>query len=510
MNDNRKIILNTAILYVKLIFSVLIGLYTSRVILLALGVADYGLYAVVGGVVSLMNFFGTTMLSTSYRFLAIEMGKGEKGNLNKVYNTVFIIHVVLAIFLLLVGETIGCWYVDNFLNVDRTQIPDALFVLHWSLIACGLSVIAVPSNGLLVAREKFLFTAICEIGRMVLKLFMVILLAHYIGNRLRMYAMIICVINLTVPVCNMIYCRIKEQEIVRFRFNQSWKDYKKIFSYCGWIMLGSAACMGQSQGSSIIINLFFNTVMNAAYSVAVQVNGYVQMLVRSLGQATIPQIMKNYGSGNAERSLHLVFVICRYSFFLMIVPVATLIISLDKILVLWLKEPPAYASGFIFFMLINALIYTLECGFDALIQSTGNIKNNQIGFSLIQFMLLPVAYMLYSHGASVYSITIVNIILSVFVILFHCYILQKQTNFTYLEYFSCTIYPAIKVFIVIVGLIILLRYVIKIDNIIVSVLLKSIMAVSSMSFSICYIGLNKIERGYIIKAFKKMSGRILK
>ncbi len=154
-------------------------------------------------------------------------------------------------------------------------------------------------------------------------------------------------------------------------------------------------------------------------------------------------------------------------------------------------------------MLINALIYTLECGFDALIQSTGNIKNNQIGFSLIQFMLLPVAYMLYSHGASVYSITIVNIILSVCVILFHCYILQKQTNFTYLEYFSCTIYPAIKVFIVIVGLIILLRYVIKIDNIIVSVLLKSIMAVSSMSFSICYIGLNKIERGLYHKGIQK-------
>lgn len=502
MNDNRKIILNTAILYVKLVFSVLIGLYTSRVILLALGVADYGLYAVVGGVVSLMNFFGTTMLSTSYRFLAIEMGKGEKGNLNKVYNTVFIIHVVLAIFLLLVGETIGCWYVDNFLNVNRAQIPDALFVLHWSLIACGLSVIAVPSNGLLVAREKFLFTAVCEIGRMVLKLFMVILLAHYIGNRLRMYAMIICVINLTVPVCNMIYCRIKEQEIVRFRFNQSWKDYKKILSYCGWIMLGSAACMGQSQGSSIIINLFFSTVMNAAYSVAVQVNGYVQMLVRSLGQATVPQIMKNYGSGNAERSLHLVFVICRYSFFLMIVPVATLIISLDEILVLWLKEPPAYASGFIFFMLINALIYTLECGFDALIQSTGNIRNNQIGLSLILFMLLPVAYVLYLHGASVYSITVVNIILSVCVILFHCHILQKQTNFTYLEYFKRTIYPAIKIFVVIVGLSILLRYVIKIDNIFVSVFLKSILAVSSMSLSIYYIGLDKIERGYIIRAFR--------
>ena len=190
MNDNKRIIINTAILYIKLVFSVLIGLYTSRIILLALGASDYGLYAVVGGIVSLMNFFGTTMTSTSYRFLAIEIGKGAIGDPNKIYNTVFIIHISLALLLIVIGETIGCWYINNLLNIDSDKIPDALFVLHWSLIACAFSVIAVPSNGLLIAKENFLFSAIFEIGRAILKLIMVILLAYYMGNRLKMFAII--------------------------------------------------------------------------------------------------------------------------------------------------------------------------------------------------------------------------------------------------------------------------------------------------------------------------------
>lgn len=510
MNENKKIAFNTTILYIKLIFSVLIGLYASRIILLALGATDYGLYAVVGGIVSLMNFFGTTMLSTSYRFLAIEMGKGDQGDLNKIYNTVFIIHLALALFLLLIGETLGPWYIKNYLNVDQSRISDALYVLHWSLAACAFSVIAVPSNGLLIAREKFLFTSICEIGRMIFKLCLVIALAHYCGNRLRLFAIIMCIFNLIVPVCNTIYCWLKETSIVQFHINHNKEDYKKILSYCGWIMLGSAAYMGQSQGSSIIINLFFNTVMNAAYSIATQVNGYIQMLVRSLSQATVPQILKNYSGGNKERSFQLVFIICRYSFFIMILPSATLIISLNEILTIWLKNPPEYTSGFIFFMLINAMVYTLECGFDTMIQATGKIRNNQIGISLILFTLLPIAYVLYSHNASVFSITIVNIVLSICIILFHCYILKKQTSFSYLAYLKNTIIPAIKIVSMVSVISILLRNGFIIENLILSIIIKSTIAIMLISLTIYYLGLNKSERQYIITAIKTLNNKIKK
>lgn len=503
MNDNKRIIINTAILYIKLVFSVLIGLYTSRIILLALGASDYGLYAVVGGIVSLMNFFGTTMTSTSYRFLAIEIGKGAQGDPNKIYNTVFIIHISLALLLIVIGETIGCWYINNLLNIDSDKIPDALFVLHWSLIACAFSVIAVPSNGLLIAKENFLFSAIFEIGRAILKLIMVILLAYYMGNRLKMFAIIMFIFNLIIPISNTIYCQIKERSIVKFRINPYKEDYKKILSYCGWTMFGSAACIGQSQGSSVIINLFFSTVMNAAYSIATQVNGYVQMFVRSLAQATVPQIMKNYGSGNQKRSLHLVYTISKLSFFIMLIVTATLFTSLNEILILWLKTPPPYTNGFIFFMLINALVYTLECGFDTMIQATGKIRNNQIGYSLILFTLLPIAYILYSHDATIYSITIVNIILSICIIIFHCYILKKQTEFTCSEYIKETIIPAIKVSVIASCISILLYYNIKLDNIILNITIKSLISILSISIIIYFIGLNTKEHEYATQALRK-------
>lgn len=507
-SDNKRIAYNTMILYVKLALSIIIGLYTSRVVLLALGASDYGLYAVVGGIVMLMNFFGSTMLSTSYRFLAIEMGKGERGDLNRIYNTVFIIHVGLAVLLILLGESVGCWYIENYLNVDKSRIPDALFVLHWSLIAGAFSVLAVPSNGLLIARENFLFTSICEIGRMLFKLGFVIWLAHYFGNRLRVYAVIMCVFNLIVPLSNTIYCQIKERKVVKFHLNKRKQDYKEIFGYCVWNMFGAAASMGQSQGSTIIINLFFTTVMNAAYSIATQVNGYVQMLVRSLGQATVPQIMKNFSAGNQERSLKLVFMICRYTFFMMIIPAATLVISLDEVLKLWLKNPPAYTSGFVFFMLIIPLIYTLECGFDTLIQSTGKIRTNQIGYCLILIMLLPISYLLYKHHASVYSITIVNIFLTVTIVIFHSILLSRMTEFTFTAYLHKTLIPALKVTAIVIPLSVLLKYGLTIDNMILSVLLKSAIAIAVMTLTVYRLGLNKEERKKVVNAVIKVKNKL--
>lgn len=508
-SDNKRIAYNTMILYVKLALSIVIGLYTSRVVLLALGASDYGLYAVVGGIVMLMNFFGSTMLSTSYRFLAIEMGKGERGDLNRIYNTVFIIHVGLAVLLILLGESVGCWYIENYLNVDKSRIPDALFVLHWSLVAGAFSVLAVPSNGLLIARENFLFTSVCEIGRMLFKLGFVIWLAHYFGNRLRVYAVIMCVFNLIVPLSNTIYCQIKERKVVKFHLNKRKKDYKEIFGYCVWNVFGAAASMGQSQGSTIIINLFFTTVMNAAYSIATQVNGYVQMLVRSLGQATVPQIMKNYSAGNQQRSLQLVFMICRYTFFMMIIPAATLIVSLDEVLKLWLKNPPAYTSGFVFFMLINALVYTLECGFDTLIQSTGRIRTNQIGYSLILIMLLPISYVLYKYQASVYSITIVNIFLSACIVVFHSILLSRMTEFTFSAYTHKTLIPALKVAVVVVPLSALLKYGVTINNMLLSVLIKSAIAIVIMTLAVYRLGLDKEEREKVLFAAIKVKNKLM-
>lgn len=497
MNDNKKIALNTIILYLKLIISIIIGLYTSRIILLALGIEDYGLYSVIGGIVTIMNFLGSSMLSTSYRFIAIEMGKGGNGNLNKIYNTVLFIHIILSIFLIILGETVGVYYINNYLNVNPERIPDALFVLHLSLISSAFVVISVPSNGLIIAREKFVFSALVEIGRTVLKLFMIIALSYYIGNKLRMFAVIMAIFNMILPISFSLYTYVKERDVVKFKFNVNFQDYKEIFSYAMWIMFGSLAAMVQTQGAAILVNKFFTLIMNAAYGIASQVNGYVQMLVKSLGQATVPQIMKSYSSGNQKRTMTLVFVISKFSFFLMLFPVASLLISIEDVLKIWLKDVPPYATVFIFFMLINGLIYTLECGFDSAIQATGKIKMSQIGYSIIGLSVFPISYLCYRFGAPVYTIIIVTIFASICNIIFHSYILNKLTDFTFKDYLLHTLKPAMKVLSVVIFISLFIRYGIIIDNIWLSLIVKTSISLLSTFLFIFFIGLNKVERNKI-------------
>lgn len=237
MNDNKRIAFNTTILYLKLIISIIVGLYTSRLVLQALGASDFGLYSVVGGIVTLLNTIGITMSCTSYRYLSVELGKGEYGNINKIYNTILTIHLVLAFLLLLLGGIVGTWYVNNYLNVVEGKHPDALFVLYASLLTTSFYVVSIPSNGLIVAREKFLFTSVVEIIQFLFKLAVIALfLMDYEGNRLKLYAIFMAVAQLIQPVTYTLYCYLYDKVVTKWSFNSCWADYKEIIilhgGYC--------------------------------------------------------------------------------------------------------------------------------------------------------------------------------------------------------------------------------------------------------------------------------------
>ena len=206
-SDNyKKIASNSIILYFRLIITTIIGLYVSRVVLLQLGVDNYGLYAVVGGIVYMMNFLNTTMLATTNRFVAVEIGKGENGNINKILNTSFIIHIILALLLIITAETVGRWYINNYLNITNNRIPDALFVLHFSVIATVFSIISLPFQGLITAKEKFTTRSIIEIISALLKLIFISLLTLYLGNKLRIYSMLMTITILVPTLLFILYC----------------------------------------------------------------------------------------------------------------------------------------------------------------------------------------------------------------------------------------------------------------------------------------------------------------
>ena len=441
-NSNKRIAINTVILYAKLIITIVVSFVTSRLVLQALGASDYGLYNVVGGIVSMLNILGTSMVATSYRYMAVEIGKKDAGNPNKIFNTILFIHLVISVLLLLLGETLGVYYVNNYLNVAVDKLPDALFVLRLSLLTAAFAVITVPSNGLIIAREKFLFTSIVETISAVLKIILIVSLIHMDGNKLRIYALFLAICQLFIPLCYQVYCRIKDKETIKWSFNRNWQDYKSVISFTGWILLGAVAVIGQTQGAAIIINHFFGTVLNAAFGLATQVHAAIGQFTGTLRQAFIPQIMKNQES-NAERSLNLVYNISRYSYLMMNILAIPLMLNMRELLVIWLGDPPEYTEIFINYLLINGMIGNLKAGFDASIQATGKIRLNQVGYSIINLLLLPIIFIAYKLGAPPYANVIIMIGLTIVTVFFQCYIMIRITSFVVSDYFKATLLPSL-------------------------------------------------------------------
>lgn len=501
-SDNKRIVFNSIVLYIKLILSTLIGLYASRVVLNALGASDYGLYNVVGGIVSMMNFLGITMISVTNRFIIVEMGKGEQGNCRKVFNTSLVIHIFLALLLVILGETVGVYYIENVANFAPGKTSDALFVLHMSMLACVFNILYIPYNGLILAREKFVFTSVVEIGRTLLKLTLVIWLATYLGNRLRAYSVIMCIYSVMLPICLFAYCRINDRDIVKWMFNKDKRDYIAILRFAFWIMIGAIASICQIQGSNMIINLFFGTVVNAAFGIATQVNNYVSMFISSFNQAANPQIMKTQGS-NKERSSTLVYATTKFSFLILLIPSFALILNIEYVLKLWLVNVPPFTSVFITLMLITGLINSLGSGFDASIQASGRIRLYQIVYSGVYIIILPIVYFLFQVGMPVITINLLIMAGAVILLVFRIYYLSSLKVITGIDYFHHTFKPCMMVVLTLLPMVILNRFIpYGMEGFTLSLSTSLLWNI----LSVYVIGFNKDEK----KAIKRLAGKVVR
>jgi Na+-driven multidrug efflux pump len=260
---------------------------------------------------------------------------------------------------------------------------------------------------LITAKERFSIIAIVEIIRSSLALGMVILVLYFTGNRLRLYAVLIAGVSIVPPMVYYLYSRFRFPSLVNWKFQKQKRKYEDMLGYSGWIMFGAASNAGEIQGSALIINLFFGTVLNAAFGIANQVNNIVKMFSRSLNQAVIPQITMSYSGGKTDRTIQLVIYTAKYSFLMMLIPSLPILLETDFILKLWLKEVPDHTSIFIKLMIINALITTMNAGVPAAVHATGKIKWFQITTSLLSLLGLPVSFLLFKHGFPPHMILLV-------------------------------------------------------------------------------------------------------
>lgn len=505
-SDNKTILKNSGILYVRLLIISVTGLFTVRYVLLGLGISDFGLYNVVGGIVILLNVLNTAMISTSFRFIAFEMGRGDLTGVNKVFNISLIIHIFLALFVVLFAETVGKYYLYNYLNVGDLKIGDAIFVFRFSILTAIFSILSVPFQAVITAQEKFSTNSSIEILSCFLRLGAAIIITYYIGNRLRLYAVLMASIGLISSLLYYLYCIKRYFSTIRWNFQRDRAKYKEVIGFTGWVVLGASAAVGKIQGAALIINSFFGTVLNASFGIANQLNTVVLMFSRNLSQAAIPQITKSYSGGNQDRTIQLVSYISKYSFFLLLLPSLPILLETNFILKLWLGKVPILTTVFCQLMIVNALIDGIGSGIPSAIQATGKIKYFQIILSALSLLSLPAAYFALRIGYPPYSILIIYILTSLISVLVMLLLLKKLIEFdiTYLVRISY-----LKIFYVIICLTPLFFIRNLYHEGTTRFFVLTIISVFWFIIAVYQVGLEKKERALVAISIKNMYSKII-
>lgn len=436
MGENKRIAVNTVFVFIRVVVLTLVSLIVSRIALDALGASDYGLYNVVGGIVTFLNVANSAMLSTTYRYIAYEVGKKENGNPQKAFCTSLSIHALFALFILAVGGIVGEVYIDNYLNVLPEKLPDARFVFWASLITASVNTLFIPSQGLLVAKEQFSVTTSVEVITQLLKLGIMVLFIYNAANSLRFYTVVLMGYTIVSGFGYFLYCKRHYGEIVHFKVFKDKHLYKDMFSYAFWTLFGAVSSLCKNQGSAIILNFFYGTIVNAAFAVAHQVEAFIGSFSGTLGQAAVPQITKNFSGGNSKRSFNLTCYMSKYTFIMMLMIAFPVLLETEFLLNLWLKDVPPGAIVFCRLVILSGLISCLGAGIPALVNATGNIRNYQVITHLFILLTLPIAFFLYKKGAGQYTITIVYCIIMFLSAFLKLYLLKRIYGFEVVNFFK--------------------------------------------------------------------------
>lgn len=427
--NSRRIAKNTLMLYVRMLVLMLIGFYTSRVVLEALGENDFGIYNVVGGVVAMFTVISGALNTAISRFITFEMGKGKEAQLNKVYSTAVLIQLMIAIIVATVAEPVGLWFINNEMTISPDRIPAARWVLHFSILSFVINLLSVPQMASITAHEKM--SAYAYIGLMdgFLRLCVAFLILHSPIDRLVFYSALMTLVVISVRIAYGLYCR-RHFEECRFRPVFDGPVVKEMFSFAGWNFIGVTSGVLRDHGGNILVNLFFGPAMNTARGVAVQLNGAVQGFVTNFMTAVNPQITKSYASGDTPYMLSLVRKSSRMSFYLLLVIALPLLFNTDYLLGIWLKQVPEGAAAFVRLFLIFALSESLSNPMVTAMLATGNIRNYQILVGGIQLMNVPVSYILLKNGAPAEVTVIVAIVISQICFFLRMLLLRREVDFS--------------------------------------------------------------------------------
>lgn len=404
-----------------------IGLFTSRIILQALGVSDLGLYSVCGGVVALFSFISGTLASGTQRFISFGIGEGDLEKLKKTFSCAMSLHLLIAVIIFIIGETLGVWYVYNKLNVDPGRIEAAFWCYQFSLITALISIIQTPFNGAMIAHEKMDIYAYMTIFEVIVKLVAAYTIMIVPFDKLIFYSVLLLCANIFSTCIYNWYCRKKFEEC-SFRFGYDKRIFIDMLSFSGWNTFGTVAAMGQSTGVDLVINIFCGTLVNGARGIATQVNGFVNKFVTNFQIALNPQIVKTYASGNIEDMSKLVIKGAEYSTYLFLFLGIPLFVEIEFVLDLWLGQVPEHSVTFMRIVMVESLFRTMGNPTITAMHATGQMKMLNITVGVLLLTIVPQSYILFKLGFSSELVLIFNIIPWILCIPLRLYWLRKYTE----------------------------------------------------------------------------------
>lgn len=433
--NNKRIAKNTMLLYVRMLFTMCVGLFTSRVILNALGVVDYGIYNVVGGAVAMFSVISGSLNAAISRYITYELGTGNIFQLKKIFSSAVTIQLVLATVILVLAETIGLWFLNTQMVIPENRMSAAIWAYQFSLIAFVINLISVPYNAAIISHEKMSAFAYISIVDVVGKL--LIAYGVYVSpiDTLVFYAAMMVVLSSFIRFIYGQYCR-KHFDECNFTFLWDKELLKKMFGFAGWNFIGASSAVLRDQGGTILINLFFGPSVNAARGISMHVNSAVIGFVNNFQTALNPQITKNYASGNRDYMMFLLFQGARLSFFIMLILSVPIIVTTPYLLKLWLGQVPEHSVNFVRLVLVFSLSETLAGPLVTAMLATGNIKKYQIIVGGLQLMNIPVSLFFLHLNSNAEIVLIVAIVISVCCELARLLLLRKMIGLQVRRFFS--------------------------------------------------------------------------
>ncbi|WP_353123684.1 lipopolysaccharide biosynthesis protein [Dysgonomonas capnocytophagoides] len=503
--NNKRIAKNTMVLYFRMLLLMLVSLYTVRIVLKTLGIVDYGIYNVVGGVVSMFVILSSTMATASQRFFAFDIGSNNTDKLKQTFSLTFLLYILISIVVLVLGETLGLWFLNNKMQIPESRIDAANWVYQFAILSFIASLVAIPYNAIIIARERMTIYAYVSIAEVILKLLAVFFLMFIDADKLKLYAVLMFIVSCFVTVTYYIICRKRFIE-TRYQFFWDKEIFVSLFSFSSWKLIGSLSGLLGNQGLNILMNVFFGPAINAAKGISTQINTVVTSFSNNFYMSVRPQITKAHAENNTDYSIQLMLRSSKFAFFLLLVISLPILFKASFVLNLWLDETTLYMIYFTKLVIIYSLINSLENPLTALVQATGNIRKYEVFVGAITLLVLPISYILYKLGFSPEIAYYIQIGLCIIALFVRLYILRELFSFKVSLYLNKVLFIILLVLIVAIIPPLVISFLWD-DNTWFNFIMISIICVLSVLCSVYFIGLESSEKKwmkeFILKKIQK-------